>query len=240
MRHIPGWAWAAGGILIVIAAFGAPVATGTIDLARTPSEPPETATLRVGATIALATAHTQVAVEKATARPTSRPTLGVGGTMVSEVDGMQLVYVPAGEFVMGALEEDEVSPAIEKPEHTVYLPAFWIDQTEVTNAMFARFLNERGNQWEGGSTWYPNVFVPPYGYNLPLFEENGIWNVRPGLEDEAVEVSWYGAKRYCEWAGRCLATEAEWEKATRGENGQPFPWGNDPPNCATDFFVSIP
>ena len=54
--------------------------------------------------------------------------------MISEIDGMVMVYVPAGEFQMGSEDgEDD-----EKPIHTVYLDAFWIDQTEVTNTMYAR------------------------------------------------------------------------------------------------------
>ena len=70
---------------------------------------------------------------------TSSPTLeyGIGSTQVSEKDGMILVYVPAGEFQMGS----ENGERDEEPVHTVYLDAFWIDQTEVTNALFTKFIN---------------------------------------------------------------------------------------------------
>jgi serine/threonine-protein kinase len=82
--------------------------------------------------------------------PTDTPAsvLGIVSTQVSPIDGMVMVYVPAGEFEMGS----ENGQPDESPLHTVYLDAFWIDQTEVTNAMFAAFLTEQGNQSEGGAT----------------------------------------------------------------------------------------
>ena len=70
--------------------------------------------------------------------PTATPTLGIGSRQVSDKDGMTLLYVPAGEFKMGAASSDTQASANEKPQHTVYLDAFWIDQTEVTNAMYAK------------------------------------------------------------------------------------------------------
>lgn len=62
--------------------------------------------------------------------------LGIGSTQVSDKDGMTLLYVPAGEFKIGSTANN---PWIsERPQHTVYLDAFWIDQTEVTNTMYAK------------------------------------------------------------------------------------------------------
>ena len=81
------------------------------------------------------------------------PTLGVGSTMLSDVDNMLLVYVPEGPFLMGSADNDADADEDEQPQHRVNLDAFWIDQTEVTNAMFAGFLNSQGNQTEGGATW---------------------------------------------------------------------------------------
>jgi len=57
---------------------------------------------------------------------------------VSDKDGMVIIYVPAGEFLMGSLETDPIADSDEKPQHRIYLDAFWIDQTEVTNAMYAK------------------------------------------------------------------------------------------------------
>ena len=69
--------------------------------------------------------------------PTNTPTPGIGSTMIGE-DGMTLLFVPAGTFTMGSDSSDQSD---EKPEHQVDLKAFWIDQTEVTNAMYARCVD---------------------------------------------------------------------------------------------------
>ena len=71
---------------------------------------------------------------------------GTGGHQPhdADTDGMVMVYVPGGTFEMGSTE----GSTDEQPVHMVMLDSFWIDQTEVTNAMFAEFLNELGNQVE--------------------------------------------------------------------------------------------
>lgn len=157
--------------------------------------------------------------------PASTPgELGIGSTLVSEKDGMLMVYVPAGEFQMGSENGD----SDERPVHTVYLDAFWIDRTEVTNEMFTVFLNEEGNRNEGGVTW-----LDAEDEDVRIFKEGFTWHADSGYaEHPVIEVSWYGAKAYCEWAGRQLPTEAEWEKAARGSlEGKAYPWGDQAPVC---------
>ena len=75
--------------------------------------------------------------------PTPPKCESVGQTWISERDGMELVCVPKGEFLMGASENDDEALDREKPLHKVYLDAFWIDKTEVTNEMFAKFVEAR-------------------------------------------------------------------------------------------------
>lgn len=152
--------------------------------------------------------------------PTEPPELG--STMVSLIDGMTMVYVPEGEFVMGSGPSDPDAREDEMPQHSPVLSAYWIDQTEVTNAMFALFLQESGNQSEGGALW-----LTENDPDSRLSQADGQWQVEGGFENHpVVEVTWYGASAYCQWAGRELPTEAQWEKAARGTTGFLYPWGN--------------
>lgn len=122
-------------------------------------------------------------------------------------DGSEMALIPEGPFQMG-------SPASggdldEMPQHAVYLPAFYIDLKEVTQAQFAQFSR---------ATQYPKPVVPVFQEELSLI-------TKPELP--VVGVPWDAAKDYCQWAGKRLPTEAEWEKAAGGEQGYRWPWGND-------------
>lgn len=157
-------------------------------------------------------------------------------TQVSDKDGMTLLYVPASEFKMGAASSDTQANADEKPQHTVYLDAFWIDQTEVTNAMFKKFIDATSYKTDAEKQGSGYVF----DVTTQLWSDtNGANWQHPrgpssnlnGLENHpVVQVSWNDAKAYCQWAGGDLPTEAQWEKAARGTDGRLYPWGNDTPD----------
>ena len=136
-----------------------------------------------------------------TATPT--PTPGIGSTQVSGKDGMVMMYVPKGFFSMGDNSYDA-------PIHSVYLDAFWIDQTEVTNKMYG--LCVAAGQCDppvlSDSSTHPNY------YGNPEYDNYSV-----------IYVSWNDANAYCGWADRRLPTEAEWEKAARGMDGRTYPWG---------------
>jgi formylglycine-generating enzyme required for sulfatase activity len=136
-----------------------------------------------------------------TAVPTTN--LGIGSTLVSEKDGITLLYVPASEFTMGS----DNYGSEEKPAHKVTLDAFWIDRTEVTNAMYAKCVQD---------------FL--YACNEP--SDTSYYSDPSYADHPVVYVSWNDAKVYCEWADRRLPTEAEWEKAARGTDGRIYPWGD--------------
>ncbi|TEU13194.1 MAG: hypothetical protein E3J21_19300 [Anaerolineales bacterium] len=161
------------------------------------------------------------ATPTSTPSPTWTPTVSVPITKTIEITGgvqVQMVYVSAGEFIMGSDEGD----SDEQPVHTVYLDAFYIDRIEVTNAQFAQFLNEQGNQEEGGVTW-----LDIGNESCLITKSGGQYEPKSGYSDHPViEVSWYGARAYCRWAGKRLPMEAEWEKAARGTDGRVYPWGN--------------
>jgi formylglycine-generating enzyme required for sulfatase activity len=145
---------------------------------------------------------------------------------------MVLSCIPAGEFLMGSTAEYPDAYNNEHPQHSVYLDAYWIDQTEVTSVMYADFLNENSNQNEGGEPWFyaesEDVFIIYSG---------GTWQAINSYSNHPVnDVSWFGAKAYCEWVGRRLPTEAEWEKAARGFlEGKKYPWGDEEPVCTHGF-----
>ena len=176
-----------------------------------------TPTPRPSATITL-TASPKPPAQTATPKPTSTETripsptatLGVGSTMISTKDGMTLLYVPAGEFTMGNNSNISVKYADERPMHKVNVASFWIDQTEVTNEMWALCVQA-------------NVCEPPDRYSMT--RENYYGATEFADYPVIVSYDWDKAKTYCEWAGRRLPTEAEWEKAARGTDGSTYPWG---------------
>jgi formylglycine-generating enzyme required for sulfatase activity len=166
--------------------------------------------------------------ETVTPSQTATATISPGETRVSPNDDMVIVYIPAGEYQMGSLETDLGVDYDEMPQHRVYLNAFWMDQTVITNAMYARFLNVMGNQIEERSTW-----LDAGDEDVLITQQDGTWQPLKGFENHpAVEVTWFGARAYCQWAGRRLPTEAEWEKAARGalpgeDNIRIYPWGDE-------------
>jgi formylglycine-generating enzyme required for sulfatase activity len=151
---------------------------------------------------------------------TSVSILNVGITQVSPVDGMVLVYIPAGGFFMGGANDDGNIKDDELPSHYVNLKGYWIDQNEVTNAQYALCVADK------------KCDKP---YSQTSFSRNDYYYSEDYADFPVIYVSWYNAVSYCEWAGRRLPTEAEWEKAARGDDGRIFPWG-DEIDCALANF----
>ncbi len=131
----------------------------------------------------------------------------------------QVVCVPAGEFLRGSEARGKMVSPSEKPQRWIHLDEYWIGKYPVTNAQYAVFVRETGHRvpehWDGGQP-------PDTKENHPV-----------------VNVSWYDAEAYCRWLTEItgknyqLPTEAQWEKAARGNEGRLFPWGNnwDRQNC---------
>jgi formylglycine-generating enzyme required for sulfatase activity len=148
-----------------------------------------------------------------------------GGTCVRIEHDM--VYVPAGPFWMGCREgvdTDEITgPCREQelPYRRVTLDAFWIDRTEVRKGDYRQCM-------DAGVCTKPYMWDREHWEGLP---QDG--HRIPGTDDfPAASLSWTQAKTYCEWAGKQLPTEAQWEKAARGTDGRKYPWGNEDPSCA--------
>jgi formylglycine-generating enzyme required for sulfatase activity len=146
---------------------------------------------------------------------------GQENTRLSQKDGMTMVFVPEGEFTMGSNEGEPN----ERPVHTVFTDAFWIDRTEVTNLMYATFLNSQKANSNLISDW-----LDVEDHDLRVHLVGDTWQVDPGYENHPViEMRWIGASAYCEWRGEGtrLPTEAEWEKAARGTTNFLYAWGNE-------------
>jgi formylglycine-generating enzyme required for sulfatase activity len=127
----------------------------------------------------------------------------------------EMVLIPAGEFLMGSDPSvDKDARDNEQPQHTLYLPDYYLAKTPVTNAQYAAFVqattyHRQPEGWEAGK--------PP-----------------SGKEDHpVVNVSWHDAVAYCNWLAKVtgrpyrLPSEAEWEKGARGTDGRIYPWGNE-------------
>jgi hypothetical protein len=122
------------------------------------------------------------------------------------LDGGELVYIPAGEFTMGL-------GYLDAPIKTFTLDGYWIQQTEVTNKMY--------NQCVASG----NCSAPVQEVGAPLY------TISQFGDYPVVGVTWDAANAYCQWIGGQLPSEAQWEKAARGQSGNKYPWGNNSPNC---------
>lgn len=181
-----------------------------------------------------------------------------------KVDGM--VWIPAGIFEMGASESDAMALSHEKPKHTVKVDGFYMDETEVTNAQFSKFIEatayvttaERPVEWDLIKSQLPPGTTKPHDSllkpgsllfkkteqsvpNLYDFSQWWRWsiganwkqphgvgsNIKGRENHPVVHISFEDALSYCQWAGRRLPTEAEWEYAARGgKKNKIYFWGN--------------
>ena len=134
---------------------------------------------------------------------------GQSKNAVVGTDGAPAVLIPSGVFIMGDGEE--------APRREIFVDAFYLDKYEVTVARYAAFSKASGN--------------------VKLPEEWDTVDLTNGAELPVVGVDWQDAQSYCQWSGRRLPTEAEWEKAARGNDERKFPWGNDPPSDERARFL---
>jgi formylglycine-generating enzyme required for sulfatase activity len=142
-----------------------------------------------------------------------RPTVALTAEGATPDVPAGMLPVPGGEFVMGADDEGEQD---ERPRHKVAVKGFLLDTTEVTTRDYLECVRA------GACGGYDSLEGSRLTY--------GMTSEFHKPDHPAVGVSWTDAKAYCEWRGKRLPTEAEWERAARGDDGRHFVWGNEPPD----------
>ncbi len=161
--------------------------------------------------------HSSYSVEvevKAPVAPSGMRPLGLNSQGYEEFlwlkDSSVMIRVPAGTFTMGSNEIARFSG----PEHSVYLDEFCIDKYEVTNRQYRRFCDATHRPYPGDPDF---LGLSNYIVSCPSYP--------------VLNLSWADAKAYCDWVGKRLPTEAEWEKAARGTDARKYPWGNAEPDA---------
>lgn len=181
-----------------------------------------------------------------------------------EPDISDMKLIPAGKFIMGSdrVDDRKVSKDYgnlkpwyldEHPRHTVNLPAYYIEEHEVTNGQYLKYLQATSGSMP--QYWFKNGYVirqhtqqlealdidrlRHLATDIYHIDKNTLIMSREELirDIDAIlvymdslpvtRVTWQQASDYCQWAGFRLPTEAEWEKAARGPEGREFPWGNE-------------
>ena len=205
--------------VVVIVAYTATPAAEAAMVAAT-----ETATATASPT-ALPTVTPVPPTNTPTSTPTITPTLPptLGSSAISAIDGATLMFVPGGNFILGSDFGDRTSQLDEQPLNTVSLPDFWVDRTEVTVGQYQQC-------------------VAANACTLPAKTSSG---TRAKYYDDekyatypVLWLNWAQSANYCEWAGRRLPTDMEWEKAARGPDGNKYPWGVAPPDSTRANFAS--
>jgi formylglycine-generating enzyme required for sulfatase activity len=175
-----------------------------------PRKTPIAPTLRTLQTAIPAVTATLAAPAPATGIPS--PTKEIETQKKSAMDDMAQYHIPPGKFQMGTSADGDWIGEDEFPLHEILLSGYWMDETEVTNGQYQKCIQA------GGCT-------PPHARGSETqenyFEDSDF------ADYPVIQVDWEQARAYCEWAGRRLPSEAEWEKAARGESERLFPWAGD-------------
>jgi formylglycine-generating enzyme required for sulfatase activity len=133
-----------------------------------------------------------------------------------------MALVPAGPFTMGA---DSGGEGDEHPAHTVVLPVYYLDLTEVTNEAWSRCVAAGVCPVPDATSAGKNGFGGDAAFRRPTQPVSAI--------------AWDSARAYCAWLHKRLPSEAEWEKAARGTDGRRYPWGNDDPAPGRAVFGGV-
>jgi len=120
-----------------------------------------------------------------------------------------MVEIPAGHFLFGTNKRDEAAEALSlgNPEQKIFLKGFYLDRHAVTRKRYKTYVDDVGAI--APEDWRDSAYPEGTG-DLPV-----------------VGVTWFDAANFCQWAGKALPTEKQWERAARGTEGREYPWGNE-------------
>lgn len=226
LSNFPVWGWVGGGVvLLLVLIFGInslfrgstlePTSTPTINALALVEVPTET---KIPPTETLEPTPPEILVEEIilptetplpdSPTPTEIPSPTPYPAQVTDAQGVEMVLIPAGEIIMGSNTHE----ANAYPAHPVETGAYYIDKYEVTNSSFSKCVKE-------GACDPPRSLSSKTRSN---YYEDSDYAFYP-----VIWVSWNDAETYCEWRGGRLPSEAEWEKAARGDDGRTYPWGDE-------------
>ncbi len=140
----------------------------------------------------------------------------MASTLVWPDDGKEMIFIPAGNFLMGSNEGDSSY----QPEQQVYVADFYIDRWLVTNAEYKKFVDATSHPVPNYQVSWCDTRQYNWDPEANIYPQNK-------RDHPVVLVTWEDAMAYAAWAGKRLLTEAEWERAARGLNGRRYPWGNE-------------
>jgi len=142
---------------------------------------------------------------------------------LNPVDGQDMVLIPAGRAVFGSPEGNPDARDNEHPQFKADLPDYYLGVHCVTNRQYVRFLNATKPAEDDLVKWIllsGRCHIKREGEREYRVNAPERWTDHP-----VVQVSWCGARAYCEWAGLRLPTELEWERGARGPEDRIYPWG---------------
>lgn len=235
-RQIPIWGWFLALVVLIaigygtyswfrqreetrsfeLAAFQTETAVVLTDQYEPPTDTTEPPTFTPTASITpVPPTFTQTPSITPTPTITSTPTKTPYPTEVLDALGVTMVLVPEGSFIMGTDGHDPWD-IVAQPARDVTLPAYYIDKYEVSNDQYARCV-------EAGQCNSPTI--------LGSKQRSSYFNNPQYADFPVIYVSWNNASQYCTWRGGRLPSEPEWEKAARGDDSRPYPWGEVTPDC---------
>lgn len=168
--------------------------------------------------------------------------VGCGDDEPPRPAAVEMIKIPGGTFKAGCDPAQVDDPRAGLPWRTVTVAAFEIDRTEVTVEAYTRCYRAGPCRDAGDRVHAFEIEMAKPGTLRPIREPEPLWGGTDPLDPDLPiwDVSAEEARAYCAWAGKRLPTELEWERAARGDDGRPYPWGTEPADCERAAYLDCP